>query len=339
MRFAGAKALALAVTDEGWAVAGAGDEVATGPGGEGVGEALARALSGAPVACHDAKSVVRATGPQLRPVHDTMIAAYLLDPRRRGEYDLADVAEREGVRVAGDPAPWVRDAVLVRELAGRQRAALDANGLGPLFDDIELPVTRVLAAMEEAGVRLGAAGGSRRVATARRLRPDPGIWGRVRHRSPKQLGQVFPAVGPHLPGARPVIRSPGTALEDAPIVPDRLPRATARQYPSTLPELVDENDRLHTTFTGRRRTGACPTGQPPNIPIRRDRAQIAAPSPLIPVAAGDCDQPGERILAHCSGGPRSPTPSAGAGRPLGDGRRGLRPDPQAHRATLIAPRR
>ena len=197
LRLAGGASVALALDDEGWAVAGAGEEVLTGPVGEGVGAALARGLAGASVACHDAKAVVRATGPELRPVHDTMIAAYLLDPRRRGEYDLADVAERAGIAVGGDLPDRVRHAVLVRELAGRQRAELDAAGLGPLFDEIELPVTRVLAAMDEAGVRLDV---HRLGENAARVRDSADelrdqIWelagGEFVIESPKQLGQVL----------------------------------------------------------------------------------------------------------------------------------------------------
>ena len=326
MRFAGAEALALAVSPEGWAVAGAGAEVASGPAGEGVGEALARALAGAPVACHDAKAVVRATGPALRPVHDTMIAAYLLDPRRRGEYDLADVAEREGLAVAGEPAPWVRDAVLVRELAGRQRAALDAGGLGPLFDDIELPVTRVLAAMEEAGVRLDV---PRLGEIAARVRDSADelrdqIWelagGEFVIESPKQLGQVlFERLG------LPTFRKGKTGwstdrrvlklLEDKhPIVPliGRYRELTKldNTYLSTLPELVDAHDRLHTTFKqAAAETGRLSSTDPnlQNIPIRtaigREIRGAFTTDPGWLLISCDYSQVELRILAHCSGEP------------------------------------
>ena len=71
--------------------------------GEGAGAALAASLAGAAVACHDAKAVVRATGDALVPEHDTMIAAYLLDPRRRG-YPLEELAADAGLGVEGEPA-------------------------------------------------------------------------------------------------------------------------------------------------------------------------------------------------------------------------------------------
>ena len=51
-----------------------------------------------------------------------MIAAYLLEPRRRG-YPLDELAADAGIGVGGRRASRaaVRDAALVRELAARQR--------------------------------------------------------------------------------------------------------------------------------------------------------------------------------------------------------------------------
>ena len=102
MRLAGAARVALALSEEGWAVAGDGDEVAVGSRADGAGAALARALAELPVTTHDAKAAVRATGDELRPVHDTMVAAYLLEPRRRG-YPLDELAADAGL--GAEPAP------------------------------------------------------------------------------------------------------------------------------------------------------------------------------------------------------------------------------------------
>ena len=103
MRMAGSEPVALAFGEEGWAVAGEGDEVAVGALAEGTGAALAAALAGLPVTAHDAKAALRATGPALRPVHDTMVAAYLLEPRRRG-YPLEELLRRRRARRRGDGA-------------------------------------------------------------------------------------------------------------------------------------------------------------------------------------------------------------------------------------------
>jgi DNA polymerase-1 len=326
MRFAGAPSVALAVSPEGWAAAGEGDEVPAGPVAPGVGAALARSLTGAQVACHDAKAVVRATAPSLRPVHDTMIAAYLLDPRRRGEYDLVDIAEVAGVGVSGEPDPWVRDAVLVRELAGRQRAALEANGLATLFDEIELPVTRVLAAMEEAGVRLDV---HRLGEIAARVRDSADelrdqIWelagGEFVIESPKQLGQVlFERLG--LPTFRKGKTGYSTdrrvlkLLEDKhPIVPliGRYRELTKldNTYLSALPDQVDEHGRLHTTFNqAAAETGRLSSTNPnlQNIPVRteigREIRGAFTTDPGWLLVSCDYSQVELRILAHCSGEP------------------------------------
>ena len=147
MRLAGAERVALALSEDGWAVLATGDEAAVGTWTERTGPALAQALSGFEVVCHDAKSVVRATGEALHPVHDTMIAAYLLEPRRRG-YPLDELAADAGIGAEGADEPAAIAAALVRELTVRQEEALRREGLEPLYRDIELPVTRVLAAME-----------------------------------------------------------------------------------------------------------------------------------------------------------------------------------------------
>ena len=153
MRMAGSEPVALAFGEEGWAVAGEGDEVAVGALAEGTGAALAAALAGLAVTAHDAKAALRATGPALRPVHDTMVAAYLLEPRRRG-YPLEELSADAGLGAEGTEQRAALDAALVRELTARQEEGLRRLGLVSLFREIELPLTRVLADMEAAGVKL-----------------------------------------------------------------------------------------------------------------------------------------------------------------------------------------
>ncbi len=325
MRFAGASGLALAVTPEGWAVAGEGDEVATGEMAEGTGSALAASLAGASVACHDAKSVVRATGDLLRPAHDTMIAAYLLEPRRRG-YPLDELAAEAGLGVEGEVEPCVRDAVLVRELAGRQRDALRAEGLEMLYRDIELPVTRVLAAMERTGVRLDV---HRLGEIAARVRDRADelrdqIWahagGEFVIDSPKQLGEVlFERLGlptfrkgktgwstdrkvlQLLAGKHPIIELIGQYRELTKL---------DNTYLSALPELVDDAERLHTTFNQTvAETGRLSSTSPnlQNIPVRtplgREIRGAFITEPGWVIVSCDYSQVELRILAHCSGEP------------------------------------
>ncbi|HMM49183.1 MAG TPA: DNA polymerase, partial [Miltoncostaeaceae bacterium] len=195
LRLAGSMRPALGLAGGRWAVAGDGDEVLGGDLAGGDGPALVAALAGLPVICHDAKTVVRALGAPLNVTHDTLIAAYLLAPRRR-DYPLLELAGEAGIHVAdGDEA--ARLALCARELAGVQEPALADAGLEGLYREIELPVTGVLAAMEDAGLLLDR---ERLAQIAARVRAEAAtlrgeIWelagGEFTIESPKQLGQVL----------------------------------------------------------------------------------------------------------------------------------------------------
>jgi DNA polymerase I len=140
---------------------------------------LAAQLAGRPLIGHDLKSLggghrglLAAAAPGgLDLQHDTMVAAYLVDPARR-TYDLSELAADAGLaaapagaepgqlslaaeegEVAGDPAV---DARLAFELAARQREQLTEFGLERLLREVEMPLIEVLAAMERVGLRLDA---------------------------------------------------------------------------------------------------------------------------------------------------------------------------------------
>ncbi|HET6690647.1 MAG TPA: DNA polymerase I [Miltoncostaeaceae bacterium] len=326
MRLAGVDAVALSVSPEGWAVATDADEVPHGHVGDDTGAALERVLAGKAVACHDAKAVVRATGEGLRPVHDTMIAAYLIDPRRRGEYALDDIAEAAGIGVEGEQPHSVREAVLVRELAGRQRARMESAGLMTLYDEVELPLTRVLASMEDIGVRLDVhrlgeiAARVRDAADELRDQIYELAGGEFVIDSPKQLGQVlFERLG--LPTFRRGKTGWSTDRKVLRLLEDKHPivRLIGRYrdmtkldntYLSPLPEMVDENDRLHTTFKqANAETGRLASTNPnlQNIPIRtelgREIRGAFCTDPGWKLVSCDYSQVELRILAHISGEP------------------------------------
>ena len=93
---------------------------------------------------HDAKALTEVP-PNL--VFDTAVAGYLLDPARRG-YPLDELAEERGIAAdAGDDLATT--AVLIHELANRQRPQIAERGLQPLLDEIELPLVRVLRETEK----------------------------------------------------------------------------------------------------------------------------------------------------------------------------------------------
>ena len=129
---------------------------------------------GRPLAAHHAKPMVRSLldlGIEVDSLGlDTMIAAYLLDPAE-GRYLLDDLLARHCRMTlpSGSSAPdgqldfdgggdpdqaqeAARQALAVAWLVEPVTAALDAQGLRVLNDSIEVPLVRVLAAMESVGV-------------------------------------------------------------------------------------------------------------------------------------------------------------------------------------------
>ena len=127
---------------------------------------FAEELRGRSLIAHDAKSLggggrtgLLAVAPpgSLELEHDTIVAAYLIDPARR-TYDLHELAADAGLaaapagaepgqlslaaeegEAAGDPAV---DARLTHELAARQRERLDELGLDRLLREVEMPLDR-----------------------------------------------------------------------------------------------------------------------------------------------------------------------------------------------------
>ena len=106
---------------------------------------------------------------------DTLLAAYLLDPGRRA-YALEDIAmEHLGERrapgtdgiaaadAAADPTSRAAgaEAELVLRLEPPMQARLEAEGLGAIYESMEMPLVAVLADMERAGVKVDTAAARR----------------------------------------------------------------------------------------------------------------------------------------------------------------------------------
>jgi DNA polymerase-1 len=102
---------------------------------------------------HDAKAL------RVDARDDTLLAAYLIDPGRAG-YELDDLAAEYGVELVPTPqaeeetTALVRGAETPRRLIAPLLERLEERGVTDLYRNIELPLTRVLAAMEEAGVKI-----------------------------------------------------------------------------------------------------------------------------------------------------------------------------------------
>ena len=208
-----------------------------------------------------------------------MVAAYLIDPARR-TYDLHELAADAGLAaapagaedgqlslaaeegdVAGDPAV---DARLAGELAERQRARLGEFGVERLLNEVEMPLIEVLAEMERIGLKLDtdrlAAIGAGMEEQIAQLESE--IYEHAGHEftigSPQQLGTVFfDELGltkkrRGKTGFSTDARVLGQLRDEHPIVAkvERWRELTKLKntYLDSLPTLVDENSRLHTTF-------------------------------------------------------------------------------------------
>jgi DNA polymerase-1 len=316
--------LGLAVADDRVAVA-TGDEVIVSSAH--LGE-VARALGASEIATHDAKSL-RLGGP---PADDTLIAAYLVDPGRAG-YDLDDLAREHGVELVPEPsteeetARLVRHAEAARRLAPQLRARLREWGSERLYDEVELPLTAVLADMEETGIKIDAyrmgeitARLAERVeeleAQALELAGEPFQLG-----STQQLARIlFEKLGltagrkgktGYSTDAR-VLRAIRDDHALVPVVEEwRELTKLLNTYLLPLPALIDPADgRLHTTINQAvAATGRLSTTNPnlQSIPIRtelgrRIRSAFVAEEGARLLSA-DYSQVELRILAHVSGEP------------------------------------
>jgi DNA polymerase I len=134
--------------------------------------AVAAALTAAPLRTHDAKPLLRSfAGLDIDITKlslDTAIAAYLIDPaetvyevgalltRYTGDAMPVDGAPSGQLDLTGsavdDAKEAARRALAIHRMAPALEKALDAQGMRTLYDDIENPLVRVLARMEDIGV-------------------------------------------------------------------------------------------------------------------------------------------------------------------------------------------
>jgi len=287
-----------------------------------------RLLQGGEVALavHDAKTL------RVRAADDTLIAAYLIDPGR-AEYSLDDLAAENGFELEPEPptedetATLVRHAEATRRLAPLLRERVRDRGLERLYDEIELPLSGVLAAMEDAGVRIDTyrmgeitARLSDRVeeleARAYELAGEEFVIG-----SPLQLGRILFEKLELTPGRKgktgystdgKVLRAIRADHEIVPIVEEwRELTKLVNTYLGPLPTLIGEDGRLHTTINQTvAATGRLSTSNPnlQAIPIRTElgreirSAFVAEPGHRL--LSADYSQIELRILAHLSGEPK-----------------------------------
>ena len=311
----GAGPVALALDDHRWAATDP-ERTVTGSASH---DELAVALGERGIVGHDLKSLgggrhgllaaAAREGVQLRLEHDTMLAAYLLEPQRR-TYELTELAADAGIGLAekaqaaageegeqlalGEEAEAglepAEEAQLVAALTEKQRPRIAELGLEKLLHEVELPLVEVLAAMEREGLKLDAerlaevgAGFGERIETLEReifeLAEEEFTIG-----SPQQVGRIlFEKLGltrkrRGKTGFSTDARVLAQIRDEHPIVEKieswRELSKLKSTYLDALPDLIDPGTgRIHTTFNqAATTTGRLSSTNPnlQNIPIRTE---------------------------------------------------------------------
>jgi DNA polymerase-1 len=283
---------------------------------------------------HDFKALPREVyRAGIEPTEDTLLMAYLIEPAR-ADYALDELAAEYGIELQPEPAAEEETADLIRHAGAALRLAeplkgrIVERGLEPLYREIELPLIGVLAAMEDAGVRI-----------------DTYRMGEITARLADRLEELETKAH-ELAGEEFML---GSTQQVARILFEKLELTAGRKgktgystdtrvlrsirgehlivevieewreyskllntYLGPLPELISEEDgRLHTTFNQAvASTGRLSTTNPnlQSIPIRTElgreiRSAFVADQGFRLLSA-DYSQVELRILAHVSGEPK-----------------------------------
>ena len=275
---------------------------------------------------HDAKAL------RVAARDDTLLAAYLIEPGR-ATYELDDLAAEYGVGVRPTPeadeeaTALIRRAALPPRMIAQMRARLLERGNLELYETIELPLSPVLADMEDAGVRIDTyrmgeitARLQDRVeeleSKAYELAGEEFMLG-----STQQVGRILFEKLELTPGRKGktgystdtrVLRTIRGEHELVGVIEEwRELSKLINTYLGPLPTLIGEDGRLHTTINQAvAATGRLSTSNPnlQAIPIRtelgREIRSAFVAEPGHKLVSADYSQIELRILAHVSGEPK-----------------------------------
>ncbi len=284
---------------------------------------------------------------------DSMVASYVLNPSKRNHQletlaveilqrplaESEDTGAEQGVlpgmaSVGAEPAEGemrrsAERAETVLRLKERLEPRIEEEGLGTVYNDLEIPLIEVLANMDRTGIRLDVDAldamseeiGIELAGLTAEIYKLAGVEFNIN--SPKQLGEIlFEKM--NLPSFRKTQkqRSASTRMEVLEELAEHfeLPRKILEYrslsklkgtYVDALPALVEpETGRIHTSFNQTvAATGRLSSSEPnlQNIPIRTElgrrirTAFVAEPGWLL--LSADYSQIELRVLAHMSGDP------------------------------------
>ena len=264
------------------------------------------------------------------PFFDTTIAAYLLDPTRT-PYPLSYLAglfkkpEIYADEMKDFASKGAAVSLFLLSIYEDARDMLKKNGVEKLYDEVEQPLVKVLAAMEKAGIatdtkrweEVHADMKSREEALISKIYEEAGEEFNIN--SPKQLGHIlFEKMG--LPAGKKTKTGYSTAAdvleelaEQYPFVKNILEYRSLSKLISTyleaLPLLIrKETGRIHTTFNQTvTATGRLSSSDPnlQNIPVRTEEGKKIR-SLFVPgegydsFISSDYSQVELRVLAHMS---------------------------------------
>ncbi|MEE9240537.1 MAG: DNA polymerase I [bacterium] len=286
--------------------------------------------------------------PVKNPIFDTMLASYLIQSGRTShgldnlamEYlgiatiKFTDLCGKGAKQIpfsqvpVDSAAPYAcQDADLAFRLAGRMRPELEEQGLVDLFNDLELPLLRVLLEMEQAGIRLDGdfLGGMGKELEVRLEAIQAQIYEiageEFNINSPKQL-RVILFEKLNLPVIRKTKTGPSTDIDTMEKLAARHPlpqeilnyrqlSKLKNTYVDTLPGLVSpRTGRIHASFNQTvAATGRLSSSDPnlQNIPIRTDLGReirlAFLPEEGWKLLSADYSQIELRVLAHFTNDP------------------------------------
>ena len=252
-------------------------------------------------------------------VTDAEICGYLLNTSA-SDYTIEKLCAEYGAHYCAENQPFA-DLASLDDLTARLREEIEAQGMTKLLDQVEMPLTEVLASMEHTGILIDRQGvldfgrdlSEKIEETQQMIFDDAGHEFNIA--SPKQLGEVlFEELG--LPAKKKTKSGYSTnaeILEElrafSPVVDNVLKYRQYTKLSSTyvtgLVDKIAEDGRIHTSFRQTEtRTGRISSTEPnmQNIPVRTElgskmRKFFRAPEGRVLVDA-DYSQIELRVMAH-----------------------------------------